>query len=119
MMAPGGEDDPRRGKEDISHRDRKDHKDLAVLNFGRATSVFGNGDLNFRPRLMKAPRGEDHPRRGRQDISHRDHKEHKNLAVFYFNRRPPLATVASSRFAHYLDGPFSLLEHRSSRARLS
>jgi hypothetical protein len=65
MMAPRGEDDPRRGKEDISHRDRKDHKDLAVLNFGRATSVFGNGDLNFRPRLMMAPRGEDHPRRGK------------------------------------------------------
>jgi hypothetical protein len=51
-------------KQDISHRDRKDHKilfmdgrgfayagpqrdvkDLAVLNFSRATSALGDGDL--------------------------------------------------------------------------
>jgi hypothetical protein len=117
MMAPGGEDDPRRDKEDISHRDHKDHKDLAVLNFSRSTSVFGNGDLNVRPRLMMALGGEDDPRRGKEDISHRDHKD---FAVLNFNRRPrPLATVAGSRFAHYPGGPFSLSEHRSPRARLS
>jgi hypothetical protein len=73
-------------KQDISHRDRKDHKDLAVLNFSRSTSVFGNGDLNFRPRLMMAPGGEDDPRRDKEDISHRDHKDHKDLAVLNFSR---------------------------------
>jgi hypothetical protein len=33
MTAPGGEDDPRCGKQDISHRDRKDHKELSAFAF--------------------------------------------------------------------------------------
>jgi hypothetical protein len=65
MTAPGGEDDPRCGKQDISHRDRKDHKDLPVLHFNRSNSALGNGDLNFRPRLITTPGGADDPRRGK------------------------------------------------------
>jgi hypothetical protein len=37
MRLPGGEDDPRRGKKIFHTEIAKDHKDLAVLNFGRST----------------------------------------------------------------------------------
>jgi hypothetical protein len=45
----------------------KDHKNLTVLNFNRSsTSALGDGDLNFEPRLMTAPGGEDDLRRGKK-----------------------------------------------------
>ena len=82
MMAPEGEDDPRRGKQDISHRDRKD---LAILNFSRSTSALSDGDLNFRPRLMTAQEVRT-IRAAAKRYSHRDRKDHKDLAGLNFGR---------------------------------
>jgi hypothetical protein len=54
------------------------------LNFSRATSVFGNGDLHFRPCLMMAPGGEDHPRSGQNRIFHTEIAKITRFSGFKF-----------------------------------
>jgi hypothetical protein len=65
---PGVRPDPVSAKK-YSHRGLKDRGTLAVLNFNRRPRPLATVTYNFWPRLMRVPRREDDPSRGKTGYS--------------------------------------------------